>query len=45
MRTLDAIRVATLHSLRERRQEMQIATYDARLEAAATRLGFALFRV
>jgi len=42
VRTLDAMHLATLHFLRERRQEVQLATYDARLEAAATRLGFAV---
>lgn len=40
VRTLDAIHLATLHFLRERRQDVRLATYDARLDAAARQLDF-----
>lgn len=39
VRTLDAIHLASLHFLHERRQPVRLATYDTRLSAAARRLG------
>lgn len=39
VRTLDAIHLASLHFLHERRQPVRLATFDLRLEAVARRLG------
>lgn len=38
VRTLDALHLASIQFLRERRQEVVLASYDARLLAAARRL-------
>ena len=42
VRTLDALHLATMHYLRARGQTFRLATYDRRLAAAATALGFSL---
>lgn len=39
VRTLDALHLATLHYLREARQEVRLATFDARMRRAAQALG------
>lgn len=39
VRTLDALHLASLEYLRARRLEVNLATYDARMVAAATALG------
>lgn len=41
VRTLDAIHLAALEFIRAQRQDVQLASYDERLVAAARRLGFA----
>jgi hypothetical protein len=38
VRTLDALHLASIDYLRERRQPVELATYDDRLAAAARRL-------
>lgn len=45
VRTLDAIHVATMDYLRAQGLTLELATYDARLAAAAGALGFALASV
>ena len=42
LRTLDALHLATLDFLRSQGMSVALATYDQRLAAAATGLGFAL---
>jgi predicted nucleic acid-binding protein len=42
VRTLDALHLATLDFLRAQGLSVTLSTYDQRLAAAATRLGFAL---
>ena len=42
VRTLDAIHLATMHFLREARQNVSLATYDDRMADAAQALGFPL---
>jgi len=42
VRTLDALHLATMHYLRTRGQTLRLATYDLRLAAVATALGFPL---
>lgn len=42
VRTLDALHLASMEFLRGHGQTLAVATYDARLAAAATALGFAL---
>jgi predicted nucleic acid-binding protein len=42
VRTLDAMHLATMDFLRSQSQTIVLATYDQRLAAAATALGFAL---
>jgi predicted nucleic acid-binding protein len=42
VRTLDALHLATLDFLRNQRQDVELATYDARLAETATRLGYTL---
>ena len=42
VRTLDALHLASIAFLRERGQPVELASYDARLIAAATSLGIAL---
>ena len=42
VRTLDALHLASIAFLRERGQPVELASYDARLIAAATSLGVAL---
>lgn len=43
VRTLDALHLASAHYLRQHGQPVEIASYDARFNAAATALGFPLF--
>ena len=45
VRTLDALHLASLHFLRERRQDVRLATYDARMLAAAKRLRFEICKL
>lgn len=40
IRTLDALHLASAHWLREQGQAVRVASYDARLTAAAAALGF-----
>jgi predicted nucleic acid-binding protein len=42
VRTLDALHLASAHWLREQGQEVRVASYDARLSAAAEAIGFDL---
>jgi uncharacterized protein len=42
VRTLDALHLATIDFLRARGQDMELATYDERLAAAARAMGIAL---
>ncbi len=42
LRTLDALHLATAHFLAERRQELRVAAYDARMRAGAEALGLKL---
>lgn len=42
VRSLDALHLATLAFLASQRQKPRLATYDARMAAAASRLGFDL---
>jgi hypothetical protein len=42
-RTLDALHLASLWFLREQGQNVVLATYDGRMRAAATKLGFQLY--
>ena len=42
VRTLDALHLATMVFLRAHNQSLELATYDRRLAAAATALGFPL---
>ncbi|HEY5999509.1 MAG TPA: PIN domain-containing protein [bacterium] len=42
VRTLDALHLASLHFLEEQGQRVALATYDARLRAAAEAAGFAV---
>ena len=43
VRTLDALHLATMEFLRTEGQEIELATYDRRLAAAAGALGIALY--
>lgn len=43
VRTLDALHLASIEHLRERRQKVRLATYDERLGRAARVLGIPLF--
>lgn len=43
VRTLDALHLASIEFLREQRQDVMLASYDARMQEAARRLGIALF--
>jgi predicted nucleic acid-binding protein len=43
VRTLDALHAATMEFLRARGQEIELATYDRRLAAAAGALGIGLY--
>ena len=43
VRTLDALHLATASFLRERGYELTVASYDARLNAAAEAIGFELY--
>jgi len=43
MRTLDALHLASATFLREQGQQVRIASYDTRLNAAASALGFELY--
>jgi hypothetical protein len=43
VRTLDALHLASLHFLREQGQDVALASYDARMLAAARRLKFDVF--
>lgn len=43
VRTVDALHLASIEFLREQRQEVMLASYDARMQDAARRLGIALF--
>ncbi|MGH7588054.1 MAG: PIN domain-containing protein [Gemmatimonadota bacterium] len=43
VRTLDAIHLASADFLRDRGQEVAVATYDARMKDAARALGFELY--
>ena len=45
VRTLDALHLATMDFLRGQGQTLTLATFDQRLAAAATMLGFPLFGV
>ena len=45
VRTLDALHLASADFLRRQRQTVRIATYDARFQAAAKALDFALYPV
>ena len=45
VRTLDALHLASIEFLREQRQEVQLASYDLRMLAAARRLGIAVFEL
>lgn len=45
VRTLDALHLASVDFLRQQGQEVTLATYDARLGAAARRLGFATMKL
>ncbi|GIW52782.1 MAG: hypothetical protein KatS3mg081_2137 [Gemmatimonadales bacterium] len=45
VRTLDALHLASMDFLRAQGQEIQLASYDRRLSAAARRLGFPLYRL
>jgi predicted nucleic acid-binding protein len=45
VRTLDALHLASADFLREHGQSVRIASYDARLNAAAAALGFELYPV
>lgn len=42
VRTLDALHLASLHFLREQGQRVDLASYDERMIAVASRMGFAL---
>lgn len=42
VRTLDALHLATMHFLRQARQNVSLATYDDRMADAAQALGFPL---
>ena len=43
VRTLDALHLASTEFLRERRPDLRLATYDARLAAAAVAIGIELY--
>jgi hypothetical protein len=43
VRTLDALHLASTEFLRERRPDLRLATYDARLAAAARAMGIELY--
>ena len=43
VRTLDALHLASIEFLREQRQDVMLASHDARMQEAARRLGIALF--
>jgi len=45
VRTLDALHLASMVFIRERLPELQLATYDSRLMAAARKLGVASYRM
>ena len=45
VRTLDALHLASMVFIRERLPDLQLATYDSRLMAAARKLGVASYRM
>ena len=45
VRTLDALHLATMDFLRHHGQTLSLATYDQRMAAAASAMGFALAAV
>lgn len=45
VRTLDALHLASVEFLRQRDPSVQLATYDARLAAAAAAIGVRLYRL
>ena len=45
VRTLDALHLASIEFLRERLPDIRLASYDARLLAAARKLGVAIYRL
>lgn len=45
VRTLDALHLASIEFLRERRADMQLASYDVRLSAAARKLKIPTYRL
>lgn len=45
IRTLDTLHLASVEFLRQRDAALQLATYDARLAAAAVGLGVRLYRL
>ncbi len=45
VRTLDALHLASMDFLRRQNQQVELATYDARLRATAARLGFSIFEL
>lgn len=44
VRTLDALRLASMEFLRSRRQRVELASFDERLLAAARALGVAIYQ-
>ncbi len=42
VRTLDALHLASIEFLRERRQDIRLASYDTRMVIAARRMGIAV---
>ena len=42
VRTLDALHLASIEFLRERRQDIKLASYDTRMVTAARRMGIAV---
>ena len=45
VRTLDTLHLASVEFLREREQDVRLATYDRRMLAAARRMGMPLFEL
>ncbi len=45
VRTLDALHLASVEFLRQQGQDVRLATYDARMEAVAERLGIPTYAV
>jgi len=45
VRTLDALHLASCHFLREQGQQIRLASYDERMQAAARKLRFPLYRL